>query len=195
MMPTMTKRQLLALVLAAAILHVAPSASAKSNKDRTCLSVVAGSLQKPWSGGRDAGERKFGRTEAAVFSATEVLDVDFAIVFSKTVAAQFTDVHMVEFRIYTPQGHLYESITIPMTADRRRAGERHRVPGYPDLVPVQVLESIRRGGGQGMFAEVTLPVAGTSIVSNSLYGKWKAEAVVEDEIAPCAQPVTFTITE
>jgi hypothetical protein len=194
-MPTMTKRLLLPLVIAAAVLNVAPSARAKSNKDRTCLSVVAGSLQKPWSGGKDAGEKKFGRTEAAVFSATEVLDVEFAIVFSKTVAAQFSDVHMVEFRIYTPQGHLYESITIPMTADSRRAGERHRVPGYPDLVPVQVLQSIKRGGGQGMFVEVTLPVAGTSIVSNSLYGEWKAEAVVEDETAPCAQTMTFTIAQ
>jgi hypothetical protein len=46
-----------------------------------------------------------------------------------------------------------------------------------------------------VFAEVTLPVAGTSIVSNSLYGEWTAEAVVEDEGAACAQPMTFTITE
>lgn len=193
-MHIMMKRALFP-ILVVVVLNAASPALAKSNKDRSCLSVVAGSPQKPWSGGKDEGEKKYGKIEAAVFSATEVIDVQFAIVFSKSVAAQFSDVHMVEFRIYTPQGHLYESITIPMTTNSRRSGERHRVPGYPDLVPVQVLQSIRRGGGQGMFAEVTLPVAGTSIVSNSLYGPWKAEAVVEDEIAACAQPMTFTITQ
>jgi hypothetical protein len=194
-MHMMMKRTLFPTLVAVAVLNVAPPALAKSNNDRSCVAVVAGSPQKPWNGGRDAGEKNYGKIEAPVFSATEVIDVQFAIVFSKSVAAQFSGVHMVEFRIYTPQGHLYESITIPMTTNGRRSGERHRVPGYPDLVPVQVLQSITRGGGQGMFAEVTLPVAGTSIVSNSLYGEWKAEAVVEDEIAACAQPMTFTITQ
>jgi hypothetical protein len=194
-MHMMMKRALFPMLVVVVLLNVASPALAKSNRDRSCLSLVAGSPQKTWSGGRDAAEKKYGKIEAAVFSATEVIDVQFAIVFSKTVAAQFSGVHMVEFRIYTPQGHLYESITIPMTTNSRRSGERHRVPGYPDLVPVQVLQSIKRGGGQGVFAEVTLPVAGTSIVSNSLYGEWTAEAVVEDEGAACAQPMTFTITE
>ena len=82
-----------------------------------------------------------------------------------------------------------------MTNDSRLAGQSRPVPGYPDPMPVRVLRSILRGNGQGMFAEVTLPVAGTSIVGNSLYGTWKAEAFVEDEIAPCGQPASFGITQ
>lgn len=186
------KRSLLPLALTATLFAV-PALADK--KDRSCLSVVAGSLQQPWGGGKSAAEKKFGRPDIPVFSAAKILDVDFAIVFSKKVAEQFSGVHVVEFRVYTPQGHLYQSLSIPMTNDGARAGTSHPVPGYPDPMPVRVLQSILRGGGQGMFAEVRLPVAGTSIVSNSLYGEWKAEAFVEDEIAPCGQPALFRISQ
>jgi hypothetical protein len=190
----MIERSLLPIFVAATLLSIAPDAAA-DKKDRSCLAVVAGSLQHPWTAGRDNAEKKFGRLDAPVFSAAQVIDVEFAIVFSKKVAEQFSGVHVVEFRVYTPQGHLYQSLSIPMTNDSRLAGERHPVPGYPDPMPVYGLTSIRRGNGQGMFAAVTLPVAGTSIVSNSLYGEWKAEAFVADEIAPCAQRASFTITQ
>lgn len=190
----MIERTLIAAVLTAALLNVAPDALAEK-KDRNCIAVIAGSAQQLWSGGKDAAEKKFGRLEPAVFSAATVLDVDFAILFSKKVAEQFSGVHIVEFRVYTPQGHLYQSLSIPMTNDAHRAGERHAVPGYPDPMPVRVLHPIRRGNGHGMYAEVTLPVAGTSIVNSSLYGEWKAEAYVADEIRPCGQPATVTITQ
>jgi hypothetical protein len=183
------------IALAAALAVAAPLAHADSKKpkaDKSCLAVVVGSKQKLGNNGKDDNEREF-ENGIATFQATKVLDVEFAIVFSPTVAAQFADVHLVEFRLLTPQGNLYESIAIPMTSDASKAGQSYRVPGYPDLIPVQVLQSINHGGGRGMFAKVTLPVAGTPIVSTSLYGKWTAMAVVDDEIAPCSTPAQFTI--
>jgi len=162
--------------------------------DKSCLAVAVGSKQALSSHGNSDDEREF-EGGVATFSATKVLDIQFAIIFSKQVAKQFANAHNVEFRVYTPEGNLYQSITIPVTVDPKRSGEKHRVPGYPDLVPVQVLQNINHGGGQGSFATVTLPVAGTPIVSTSLYGTWRAEALVEDEIAPCAQPATFVITQ
>jgi len=184
---------LMIVVIGAAV--AAPIVEAKDKKDRSCLAVAVGSPQKDWSGGRDKDEREFGWPQPPSFSATSVLDIEFAIIFSKTVADQFQQIHVVEFRVYTPQGNLYEAISIPMTTDEKRAGEKHRVPGYPDLVPVQVLQPIRHGNGHGMYAKVKLPVAGTVILNNSLYGSWKAEALVEDEIAACAQPAVFTLTQ
>ena len=162
--------------------------------DKSCLAVAVGSKEALSNKGNNKDEREF-EGGVTTFSATQVLDVQFAIIFSVQVSKQFSNAHNVEFRVYTPQGNLYQSITIPVTNDPKRAGERHRVPGYPDLVPVQVLQPINHGKGQGLFATVTLPVAGTPIVSNSLYGEWRAEALVEDEIAPCAQPATFVITQ
>jgi len=180
------------IALLTAVAIALPLLAAKP--DKSCLAVAVGSKQALSSKGNNDNEREF-EGASAMFSATKVLDVQFAIIFSPSVAAQFANAHNVEFRVYTPQGNLYQSISVPITNDPKRAGEKHRVPGYPDLVPVQVLQSINHGGGRGMFATVTLPVAGTPIVSNSLYGRWRAEALVEDEIAPCAQPAMFVITQ
>jgi hypothetical protein len=188
----MTMRTI-ALLIAVA-LAVPLHADKKPKADKSCLAVSVGSKQALSSKGNNDDEREF-EGGVAAFSATKVLDIQFAIIFSPTVAAQFSNAHNVELRLYTPSGNLYQSISIPITNDPKRAGERHRVPGYPDLVPVQVLQSINHGGGRGMFATVTLPVAGTSIVSNSLYGRWTASALVEDEIAPCAQPTAFVVNQ
>jgi len=188
----MTMRTI-ALLIAVAM-AVPLLADKKPKADKSCLSVSVGSKQALSSKGNNNDEREF-EGGGTTFSATKVLDIQFAIVFSPAVAAQFSNAHNVEFRVYTPSGNLYQSISIPITNDPKRAGERHRIPGYPDLVPVQVLQSINHGGGKGMFATVTLPVAGTPIVSNSLYGRWTADALVEDEIAPCAQPAAFVISQ
>ena len=180
------------IALATAFALALPLFAAKP--DKSCLAVAVGSKQALSNKGNNNDEREF-EGDVATFSATKVLDVQFAIIFSNQVAKQFSNAHDVEFRVYTPQGNLYQSITVPITNDPKRTGERHRVPGYPDLVPVQVLQPIKHGNGNGLFATVTLPVAGTPIISNSLYGQWRAEALVEDEIAPCAQPAYFVITQ
>jgi hypothetical protein len=196
----MTMRALTIAIAAAALVAAAVPADAasKPKADKSCLSVSVGSRQSPGKGngnGNASDDEKEFESGVTQFSATQVTDIEFAIVFSQTVAAQFTNAQVVEFRVYTPQGNLYETISIPITNNPARAGEKHRIAGYPDLIPVQVLTSINHGGGRGMFAKVTLPVAGTPIISNSLYGTWKAEAVVEDEIAPCSLPAQFTITQ
>jgi len=192
-----TTRTAVAALLAAALLGgvAAPAhAQKKAFRDKSCLAIVAGSMQKLGKNGKDDKEREF-ENGASSFSATKVLDLDFAIVFSQDVAAQFTNVHVVEFRILTPNGNLYQSISIPMTSDPSKLGQKHRVAGYPDLIPVQVLQSISHNGGKGMLARVTLPIAGTPIISNSLYGTWTAMALVEDDATPCSTPLRFTITQ
>lgn len=192
----MKTRTAVAALLAAGVLAASMPiyAQKKPKPEHACLGVAIGSKQKLGMKGKDANELEF-ENGINSFSATKVLDVDFAIIFSQQIAAQFTNVHVVEFRVYTPQGNLYQSISIPMTSDASKAGQRHRVAGYPDLIPIQVLQSINHGGGRGMMAKVTLPVAGTPIVSNSLYGTWTAAAVVEDEVAPCSTPAQFLITQ
>ena len=190
-----TRTAVAALLAAGALVATAPLYAQKKPKpEHACIGVAVGSKQKLGKNGKDANEQEF-ENGIVSFSATKVLDVDFAVVFSPQVAAQFTNVHVVEFRLFTPQGNLYQSISIPMTSDAARAGQSHRVAGYPDLIPIQILQPINHGLGRGMMAKVTLPVAGTPIVSNSLYGTWTASAVVEDEVAPCSTPAQFTITQ
>lgn len=192
----MPHRKIIAAVFAVALLGAAvPAVFAANNNSKSnkpCLAVVVGSPQQLGQG-NDDDEREF-ESGIVTFPATKVTDIEFAIVFSQQVASQFTNVHVVEFRVFTPTGNLYESLSIPITIDARRAGERHRVPSYPDLVPLQVLKRISHGNGNGFFAKVTLPVAGTPIVSNSLYGNWKADALVEEQTSACGTPALFTIS-
>jgi len=186
----------IAALAAAALIAAAPAAVAVNSKpDKHCLAVVVGSPQQLGNGNgqKNDDEREF-ESGATTFAATNVTDIEFAIVFSPQVASQFSSVHLVEFRVFTPSGNLYESLSLPITTDAKRAGERHRVPGYPDLVPVQVLKPITHGNGNGLFAKVKLPVAGTPILSNSLYGTWKADALVEEQTTSCSTPASFTIT-
>lgn len=191
-----TTRTAVAAFAAAALVAgaLAPAAFAAPKKDRSCMAVVVGSPQKLGKSGKNLKEKEF-ENNITTFEATKVQDIDFAIMFSPTVATQFSNVHIVEFRILTPEGNLYQSISIPMTTDATKKGQKHFIPGYPDLVPIQILQPITHGFKNAVFATVTLPVAGTPIVSNSLYGKWTAMALVEDEVAPCSTPATFNITQ
>ena len=144
-----------------------------------CVAVAVSSEQK--------GGGKFETT----FSATQVIDVDFSIVFTPGAAKRFLDGnHTVEFRILTPRGHLYQSMTIPFTADPARKGEKVKVEGYPDPMPLRVTESV--DNHVRVFAR--MPVAGTPIITSSVYGTWTAQAYVDGETVPCAKAATFTMT-
>jgi hypothetical protein len=170
------KKLVFALLLAAAALPLAAQSSSHG-----CVAVTAGSPQK--NGG------KFD----ASFSATQVIDIDFSIVFTPGAAQRFSGDHLVEFRISGPRGHLYQSMTIPFTADDAH-GKKVAIPTYPAPVETKTLAPTQYAGAQHMYVAATLPVAGTSIVSNGLYGTWTAQAYVDGDPLACSQPVRFTIT-
>jgi hypothetical protein len=74
----------------------------------------------------------------------------------------------LEFRVFTPRGFLYQSLAVavaPQAPPRR--GPARRVSG-------------------------TLLVAGTAITTNSLYGRWAVEALIDGQ--PCATRTEFTLT-
>lgn len=170
-----------------------------------CTAVLVGSVQQqstPPGGdrGRSDEERRNNRVfhgenrNATTFSATAILDIDLAILFSESASAKFAQPRVVEFRLYTPRGKLYESQSIPFTSDAKRKGERLRVPGYPDVVPLRVLSGVTHKKTRGVIATIRMPVAGTPIMNNSLYGLWRAEAFLDGDTTPCSVPAEFTIT-
>ena len=165
------------------LLFLVPAAFAQSNGNGGCVAVATGLLQGDAADFRDT------------FSATKVVDVDFAILFTPGSVNRFADTHTVEFRIFTPRGHLYQSITIPFTSDPAAKGKRVKIEGYPDPQPVSLLTDVTYLKNKHLLVKVALPVAGTPIISNSLYGQWRAEAYVDDEPVGCAKPALFTITQ
>lgn len=148
-----------------------------------CIGVAIGSPEK--------NRGKFDAT----FSATEIIDLEFSLLFTPGAEKRFGNDHRVEFRISTPKGHLYQSITIPFTGDPAKNGKRVIVPGYPQPMETQLLTDVSTSNGKNLRAKVLLPVAGTAIIANSLYGSWTAQAFVDGETVPCSKPATFTITQ
>jgi hypothetical protein len=74
--------------------------------------------------------------------------------------------HLVSLRVFTPRGHLYQEVQL-----------LHRgVQGRPV---------------SDLSAE--LPVAGTAIATNGLFGSWRVEPYLDGGGRPCAVPTTFTI--
>jgi len=105
------------------------------------------------------------------FSASSILDLKLEAALAAAVKGQ----HQLEFKVYTPKGHLYQSLTAAMSAPAAKDDRRERE-------------------GQKRIASATLPVAGTTIVTNSLYGEWKVEAFLDGERdVACAKPLSFVI--
>ena len=96
----------------------------------------------------------------ARFSATRILDLRIASRLRRHLPGE----HALQFKVYTPRGHLYQTLTTPLT-------------------------------GEGRLNEVSaiLPVGGTAIMSNSLYGRWRVEAFLDGDTKPCAAAAAFEI--
>jgi hypothetical protein len=118
-----------------------------------------------------AGSSKPARARKPLqFSATDVLDLEFQVVVPAAALSQ----RRLDLKLFTPKGHLYQTLSIAAPAPSTSTGTPER-----------------RGRYQTLTAR--LPVAGTTIVNNSLYGTWKAEAYFEGDATTCARPRAFVI--
>jgi hypothetical protein len=119
-----------------------------------------------------------------VFRASVVQDLRLDVSFSKQMQKGFeTGDHVVEMRVYTPRGRLYQSLMVPFSAD---GGHTAKLDGYPRAVQVQSLHVAPSVGA-------AFPVAGTSIVQSSIYGDWRVEVHVDGAATRCGAPAVFTV--
>ena len=118
-----------------------------------------------------------------IFSATKILDLEFHVIFFGSATGK----HALDLKVYTPQGHLYQNISTPI------------VLGPPDEQNTESgpVRSAWRKRRRKKFQKVTVrfPVAGTSIVTHSLYGRWRVEAFLDHERAACSRPRAFYIRQ
>ncbi len=119
------------------------------------------------------------------FSATEILDLDFAI------RLRAEGDHLLRLELPTPTGHLYQTLTVPFSTATARAGARRAVAGFPR--PLEVRPAEAAAGGAWSSVDLQLPVAGTPIVHSSLYGRWTATAYLYDDVERCGRPRRFFI--
>jgi hypothetical protein len=123
------------------------------------------------------------------FAATEILDLFFYVEIGGNIRGD----HILSLEIYTPKGHLYQELTAAVTTVSNRDGLRIDVPGYPKPMNLQRLTAVNRGEQSHLQARLSLPVAGTLIVSSALYGEWTAKVKIDGEPMTCNRPVRFTI--
>ncbi len=166
--------------LAVLVLTLGGSAEAKQKpgkkgreRETRCLEVRVTSPQSQ-------ERRRTGR-----FSATEILDLRVEVRLPRQIESS----QQVVVKLFTPDGHLYQDLQLTTvqgelgdtsaTTRRRRTRDGSSEP---------------RTKASGT-ASTLFPVAGTSIVTSSLYGRWTATVDVEGAEASCARPVSFVITE
>lgn len=164
-----TKRVLLGSTLGLLVLASAgtPSAATKPTDRKSsnaCTAIQVTAPDAPVQPKRKAKKK-------LTFSASSILDLQLEGALSPSVKGQ----HQVEFKVYTPKGHLYQ--TLPATMSTPASGTDRRMRESPKRTAV-----------------ATLPVAGTTIVTNSLYGEWRVEAFLDGERETvCTRPVSFVI--
>lgn len=119
------------------------------------------------------------------FSATQISDVGLRILAGDSLKGD----HLLEWRIFDNTGALYQSITMPIgDAPGTRA-----VPGYPNPVRVVVpVPTNAPNGARALMLEQRFPIGGTMIQTNSLYGTWRLDALLDGQ--PYCKPFTFQIT-
>ncbi len=123
---------------------------------------------------------------ATVFSASKVLDLVFDI-YLKPTAAKVTD-GLVQVEAITPTGHPYQRFDLPLAAPGK--DKQRRLAGYPFPLRAQPPVTASYRALKAVRVVARLPVAGTVIVNNSLYGTWEATASI-GKGKPCR--VSFSI--
>jgi len=111
------------------------------------------------------------KVRAPRYSAAKVDDLEI----TATLAPQVRGEHRLALKVFTPRGHLYQTLRVPVTASSLPA----RGPRPPSRT-------------QKISAR--LPVSGTLIVTSSLYGRWRVVPYLDDSAAPCGRELRFEIT-
>jgi hypothetical protein len=173
------------LLLVAALLFLAPLPAAEEQTEALaqgkipCLAILAKSVEE------NGGEW------ATSFHASQTTDLTLGIVFPSSIHGE----HEVELRLYTPNGNLYQSLRVPVAAPGASTGANRTVKDYPMAIQQVVLKPVKYLGKPVYTAEVHFPVGGTLISSNSLYGQWRLEALLDAEKQLCGKPAYIQIEE
>jgi hypothetical protein len=171
-----------ALVVLALTAGVGPAAKAAPNAGERiavapCVSLAVSSTPATTN-----------RAAVARFSARSITSLNFDVLLASGATPEG-----LGLKLFTPNGHLYQQIDVPVAPEGSLETER-TLPGYE--LPTRVAVARSQPSSEGVASAVSLPpvpVPGTSITSNSLYGTWRAEAWTTGSSATCT--TTFNVKQ
>ncbi len=126
------------------------------------------------------------------FSAVETPDLVFHVMFPWEI----TEDLVVTLKVYTPHGHLYRTLDVPVAPPKGTeitGNTTRRLPGYPYPVRVKTPRNVTYNDRRYQTVDVSLPVAGSVIVTSSLYGQWSVEVIMDGASTPCPERTRFVI--
>ena len=174
-MTRMTTQILTATMSLVVLFPAAMSRAQRSERSTKCYAISVGTPDTEQSATKK--NRRRASRRAPEFSASQILDLELQVLLSPSLSGD----HQLELKVMTPKGHLYQSFSVPFSAqtvpdtdERQARGRRSRQSRY-------------------QAAKATLPVAGTTIVTSSLYGKWSVEAYLDGSQTACTAPQSFVI--
>jgi hypothetical protein len=144
-----------------------------------CPSLSFSAVEKPQAMGRS-------------FSAASSADLIFHLLFDRNLEEE----HVVTLEVFTPNGHLYHRYDVPVApGNDKRSRNARRLPGYPYPVPVLATSTIEADKRKYEAVEMSFPVAGSAIVTSSLYGRWNVEVFLDGAAVPCGTSTFFHLRE
>jgi hypothetical protein len=124
------------------------------------------------------------------FSATRILDVVFHVLTPRQLRGD----HALDIKVYTPKGHLYQTLSTRFPAVAASASVT-RAFSLATLIRPERVHTVRYAGLKRQLVSARLPVAGTHIVSHSLYGSWRIAPHLDGSLAPCGEGRSFSIEQ
>ena len=167
-------------ILSILIMAVAASSYAASPNGRCSMLLVS-------------SPQKTNGSYASTFSATSVIDLDFSLLFTTSLSRKLPGAHVARIDVFTPKGNLYERMSVPFASSKSL--NKARVEGYRDLRDIVQLSSTSYKSKGYLRLKSTLPIAGTPVITSSLYGNWSAVAYIDKDSAPCAATAQFTVSQ
>jgi hypothetical protein len=153
--------------------------SVKASKS-PCPRVAFSTVEKPQAMGKRS------------FSAARSTDLIFHVLFDRGLDTE----HVVTLKVYTPNGHMYRRYDVPLASGKaKRLQAARHLPGYPYPVPVHSTSTVKAGKREYEAVDVSFPVAGSTIVTSSLYGRWKVEVYLDGAAEPCGRRTFFHLRE
>jgi len=130
-----------------------------------------------------------GREHLPAFSATAIVSLNL-----ETLIRRSDGRGTLYLKIYNPRGNLYQTLTLPYVA---RASAPHSTePAAP--VPTGREQSalpVVSGRLVRYRVDARLPVAGTTIMTDALYGQWRVEPWLAGGTAACGPGTAFIIRD